>query len=87
MDRITAIRKSLTVFVCGLIGFLPIIGIVPAIFALVGWARVASSYGKQWNPAASYLSWGARLATLGLLVSALLVTALLFQLAIGAFDR
>ncbi len=86
MDRITAIRKSLTVFVCGLIGFLPIIGLVPAIFALLGWAQVGARYGKQWNPASAYLSWGARLATLGLLGSLLLAAIAVMTFMFGAFN-
>jgi uncharacterized membrane protein len=87
MDRITAIRKSLTCFVCGLIGFLPVIGVIPAIFALVGWAQISARYGKQWNPAATYLSWGARLAALGLLASLILVAVALMAFALQAFNE
>ncbi len=85
MDRITAIRRSQTAFVCGLIGFLPIIGIVPAVCALGCWARIRSRYGKEWNPASAYLSWGARLAALGLAASVLLVALLILAFALDAF--
>ena len=85
MDRITAIHKSLTTFVCGLIGFLPVIGIVPAIFALRGWIQVSTRYGKQWNPASAYLSWGARLGLLGLLDSVLLLSVAVLALCLGGF--
>jgi len=79
MDRITTIRKSLTVFVCGLIGFLPVIGLVPAIYALVCWGRIRFRYRNQWNPASGYLGWGARLALFGLLGSALVICVALLK--------
>jgi hypothetical protein len=82
MDRITAIRQSLTVFVCGIVGFLPFIGLVPAVHALVCWARIRSQYGAEWNPASAYLSWGARLAVLGLLGSALIISVALVTFAL-----
>ena len=34
---ILVIRKSLKVFVCGIIGFLPALGIMPTFFALLSW--------------------------------------------------
>jgi len=121
MDRIAAIRQSMAVFVCGLIGvafvfglvpvfflvmrsmvessispmdivtpqepahdllwWMPIIvlmvlGLIPAIWALLGWSRILVRYGSQWNPAAAYLSWGIRLTVMTLLVSALIVSAI-----------
>lgn len=79
MDRITAIHKSLRAFVCGVVGFLPFIGLVPAIYALVCWAHVRARYGDAWNPASAYLNWGARLATLGLLASGLIVAVFAIQ--------
>jgi len=85
MDRVTAIRKSLTVFVCGLVGFLPIIGIIPAVYAMLGWARLRAAYRHEWNPAAAYLSWGARLATLGLLSSTLLILVAILTFAFHEF--
>ena len=77
MDRITAIRKSLTAFVCGIVGFFPFIGFVPAVYTLVCWARIRSRYGNEWNPAAAYLNSGVRLALLGLLGSALIIAVAL----------
>ena len=73
MPRIFVIHKSLTAFVCGLIGFLPFIGLVPGLYALFCWAHIRSRYPDEWNPASAYLSWGARLALIGLLGSALIV--------------
>ena len=74
MPRIIVIRTSLAAFVCGLIGFLPIIGVLPGLYALLCWNRIRTRYPDEWNPASAYLSWGARLALLGLLGSALIVS-------------
>jgi hypothetical protein len=79
MPRILVIRKSLTAFVCGLIGFLPSIGIVPGLFALSCWGSIRLRYPDDWNPASAYLDWGARLAVLGLLSSALLIAAVILS--------
>ena len=77
MDRITAIQKSLSAFRCGLLGFIPLIGFVPSIKALMIWSRVRRQY-RDWNPAATYLKYGAVFALIGLLNSglAMLVIAL-----------
>jgi hypothetical protein len=82
MPRIIVIRKSLAAFVCGLFGFLPFIGLVPALYALLAWAHIRRRYPNEWNPAEAYLSWGARLALLGLLGTAL-VTAVAIVTSFG----
>lgn len=79
MPRIIVIRKSLAAFVCGLFGFLPLIGVVPGLYALFCWTRIRARYPNEWNPAAAYLSWGARLALLGLLGTALILSVILVQ--------
>ncbi|HTL56668.1 MAG TPA: hypothetical protein VL361_13370 [Candidatus Limnocylindrales bacterium] len=83
MDLIGAIRKSLTAFVCGIFGFLPIIGLIPALYTVSCWRSVSKHYGKQWNPARRYLLGGVLLATIGLLGSALILVAILFAIAQG----
>jgi len=75
MDRVTAIRKSLVIFVCGIIGFLPFVGIVPAVYALYSWETVRTRYRGQWNPASAYLTGGVVLALVGLLGSLLIAVA------------
>ncbi len=80
MPRIIVIRKSMTAFVCGLIGFLPIIGLLPGLHALYCWNHIRTHYPDEWNPAAAYLNWGTRLAVLGLGLSALLVGVVLVKL-------
>ena len=77
MPRIIVIRKSMIAFVCGLFGFLPIVGVLPGFYALLCWNHIRTRYPDEWNPASAYLSWGARLATLGFLLSALIVAAVI----------
>jgi hypothetical protein len=73
MDLITAIRNSLTVFVCGIIGLIPILGLIPAVYSLVSWIRVRRAFRNQWNPASVYLNGGAVLALFGVLSSILVI--------------
>ena len=75
MDRITVIHNSLVVFVCGLIGLLPVLGSLPALYALVLWGKVRVRYRDEWNPASAYLDGGVAMALLGLLGSLLLIAA------------
>jgi hypothetical protein len=75
VDQATLIRKSLTIFVCGLIGALPILGLVPGTFALVSALRIHFSSRQTWNPASRYLRVGAALALVGIGVSALIIAA------------
>jgi hypothetical protein len=79
MDRITAIRKSLTGFVCGLFGWIPVLGIVPAVAAFCCWHRVQRDY-HDWNPARKYLLCGVALSVVGLISAVILLAALLMSL-------
>ena len=90
MPRILVIRKSLTAFVCGLIGLLPLVGVAPAVYALLCWNRIRARYRDEWNPASAYADWGARLAMLGLLGTALivvLIAVLILANLISALDQ
>ena len=64
MDRIEAIRRSLRCFVLGLLGLIPVIGIPTAFLARREFVTVRRGYAGQWNPARSYLLWGAAFAYL-----------------------
>jgi len=76
MDRITAIKESLATFVCGVLSFFPIVGIIPAIYALANWRHVRAHYRGEWNPADYYLRWGMILALISLLGTLLVGTAI-----------
>ncbi len=80
MPRITVIQLSLRAFVCGLIGVLPLIGLVPGLYALYCWARVSRRYGGEWNPASAYLNWGVALTVLGLGITAVGLPAAILSL-------
>lgn len=76
MDRINAIRTSLTAFVCGLIGLLPVIGVPFGVAAIVIFIRARRRKSTEWNPAEHYIDWGARFGLLGLVLT--LIGAALF---------
>jgi hypothetical protein len=82
MARITVIQLSLRGFVCGLVGVLPFIGVVPAVYALSCWARIQLRYRHEWNPAANYLGYGALLSVLGLGLTAISIPAVIMTAAI-----
>ena len=62
------------------------LGVLPAIYALICWSKVRSHYRGQWNPAAPYLNWGAALAVLGLLNSSLIVAMFLLTFVFDIFN-
>ena len=78
--RVNVIQLSLRAFVCGLIGVLPLIGLVPGLYALFCWARIGRRYAGEWNPASAYLSWGAALAVVGLGITAVGIPAAILSL-------
>jgi len=81
MDRITAIKYSLRAFGCGLAGFfLPGLGVILAGYALLCWTRVLYRYRSDWNPASAYLSWGAVLASLTILLTILLALSIVVSM-------
>jgi hypothetical protein len=80
MDRITAIRLSLSAFTCGMVGLIPVIGFVPAIYALVLRGRIRTRYGRGWNPASRYLDVGAVLGGIGVTYSMIGLLVFIWQL-------
>ncbi len=74
--RAAVIRASLEVWVCGIFGVLPVLGLVPGLYAIVRWLRVRAAHRDQWNPAAAYLNGGAALALIGLLCSGVVMAAI-----------
>ena len=82
VPRIIVIQLSLRAFACGLVGVLPVIGLVPGLYALSCWARIRRRYRDEWNPASSYLSWGSIMAVVGLGLTAVGSPAVIMWLAI-----
>ena len=80
MPRMIVIQLSLRAFVCGLLGVLPGIGLVPGIYALYYWGIIRLRYPNEWNPASEYLSWGAALAMVGPAVTAVGIPAAILSL-------
>ena len=73
MDRVILIRRSLLAFACGAVGLVPLLGLVPAVYAISFWWRVRKQARNEWNPAGSYLNWAAVLGFLGVLNTGLTV--------------
>lgn len=65
-ERVTMIRRSLKVFICGLLAFVPVVGLVSALFALVNAGLLDRRYRDEWNPASQYLRTGVVLALLSI---------------------
>jgi len=85
MDRVTVIRRSLAAFVWGLFGFVPLLGLVPALLALTPCWAVRSNSRDQWNPASAYLRAGMFLAGFGLLSTILLGFVIALAIADSLF--
>jgi hypothetical protein len=83
--RIEVIQKSLRVFACGLPGVVPILGFVPAAYALASWLAVHNRHRTQWNPASVYLTAGLVLAVFGLLSSGITITVILIAISMSLF--
>ena len=62
-NRIVLIRRSIRVFIAGIFSILPILGLIPAIYAIATWFPTRAN--RQWNPASAYLTCGIILALLG----------------------
>jgi len=82
MDRITVITRSLNVFVLGWLALLPLIGLVPSIYALISCRKILAGYHEAWNPASRYLKIGRALAQIGFVSSAILIFLILPALMI-----
>jgi hypothetical protein len=76
-NRIAIIKTSLRLFVCGIVGLLPVIGFLPALYVVFSYFRLRSRFRDEWNPAANYLSWGLGLALFGLGLSILLIPVII----------
>ena len=83
MDLATAIKVSLRAFAFGIVGFLPLIGLLPGFYALSCWNRVRTEFGQEWNPASSYLTAGVVLSTLGIIGSICVVFGIIASITLS----
>jgi hypothetical protein len=85
-ERAQAIESSISCLIHGVAGMvLPVLGLVPAVSALVSWITVSRRYRGQWNPAGHYLKAGGILGVLGVLSNTILVAAIAFAVQDGLF--
>ncbi len=82
-NRVILIRRSLSAFGFGLIGLIPLLGLIPAVYAVFCWLRLRRRYRDEWNPAAAYLNWGAVFGIVGISVLLLAVLALVLAIVWG----
>ncbi len=82
-SRIILARQSLTGFVCGLLGLVPVLGLIPAVYAIFCWFRFRRRYPNEWNPALPYLRWGAVFGFIGVAVLVCAVLALVLSFILG----
>jgi hypothetical protein len=83
MDLATAIKISLRAFAWGIVGFLPVIGLLPGFYALSCWNRVRTQFGNEWNPASRYLITGVVLSTMGIIGSICLVFGIIASIVLS----
>ncbi len=83
MDRIEAIRRSMRVFALGWIALLPLLGLIPAICALVSVGQIRARYQDSWNPASRYLKAGSVMARIGFYASATIIFLVIAAFVLG----
>lgn len=73
MDKIRVIKRSLRCFAFGWLSLFPILGIAPAMLAMILYKQVQDEVGKEWNPARKEVLLGWALAWCGLFLSLLVL--------------
>ena len=73
MDQVRVIERSLRCCVAGCLGLIPVLGLLPALVAIVLHHQVQAEVKGGWNPARSHLAWGVSLAWCGVLLTTLAV--------------
>ena len=67
LDRSGVIRQSVWVLIDGIAGFLPVIGIIPSVSAIIRGIRIRRAYSQP-NPVDNYRKWGMALGSLCILL-------------------
>lgn len=68
MDKVRVIERSVRCFIAGCLSLIPVLGLLPAVFALVLVHQVRRETGPSWNPARGYLICGNVLAWVGIAI-------------------
>lgn len=71
MDKVRVIERSLRCFIAGCLSLLPVLGLIPAVVAIVLFHQVRNEAGHAWNPARGHLIGGVVLAWSGLTITLL----------------
>ena len=77
--KIRMLDRSLQCFACGVLGWLPGIGLPFAVMALVISGQVSASEKQFWNAARPYRIWGVVCAALGTIFWLLIAALLLYS--------
>ena len=73
MDKVRVIERSLRCFAAGCLSLIPILGLLPAVIAIVLFHKALREAGRTWNPARGYLIGGVVLAWTGLTITLLAI--------------
>lgn len=79
--KIRMLKNSLTCFVCGLLGLLPLIGLPFALVALWISGRIRLQEKQLWNAAEPYRIWGVVCAAFGTVFWTSLLAFVIYQAA------
>jgi hypothetical protein len=85
MNKVRLIERSILCKNLGSFGVVPVIGVIPAIMAIVIYHTVSSEAGAEWNPAESAARRGLVLAWLGVGLTALVVGVIAAMVVPGLF--
>jgi len=85
LDRSGVIRQSVSVLVHGFLGLLPLIGVIPAVSAVIQGIRIRRAYAAP-NPVEHYRRWGMALGGLSILINSCAIFITVFNL-INAANR
>ena len=73
MNKVRVIERSIRCQALGWVGVLPVLGVIPAVIAIVLYHRTARESGDNWNPAGQCARLGLVLSWIGLGLSAVVV--------------
>jgi hypothetical protein len=78
LDRSGVIRQSVSVFLYGAAGLLPLIGLIPAVSAVIRGIQIRRAYSEP-NPVDHYRKWGMALGSLCILLNACAVVIVIIN--------